>query len=106
MKSKERLHLIASASLKIQRSFRRRQAKKTEVVWDADKRVKRIRHGIAFLKLGRSTEDRLQLLRNLVTSLIKHEAIETTVARGKEVKRIAEKVAFFIFPSSLDLVAM
>ena len=55
---------------------------------------KTMRHGIAFRKLGRPTDERLQMLRNLVTSLVKNESVETTVARGKEMKRIAEKVYF------------
>ena len=43
-------------------------------------------------KLGRATDQRLAILKNLVTSLIKNGRIETTEARAKEVKNIAEKI--------------
>jgi large subunit ribosomal protein L17 len=43
-------------------------------------------------KLSRKTGPRKILLRNLVTSLIIAERIETTEAKAKEVRRIAEKV--------------
>ncbi len=43
-------------------------------------------------KLGRPTAHRSALLRNLVTSLLDHELIETTDARAKELKRIADKM--------------
>jgi large subunit ribosomal protein L17 len=42
--------------------------------------------------LGRNTNHRKALLRNLVISLIEHQKIETTVARAKEARRLAEKV--------------
>ncbi|PWN34736.1 ribosomal protein L17 [Meira miltonrushii] len=48
--------------------------------------------GLAFRKLGRSTGHRDALLRNLVTSLIQHERINTTVAKAKEAQREAEKI--------------
>ena len=51
-----------------------------------------MRHKVDYRKLGRATADRLQLLRNLTTKLFKYERIETTLARGKELKRMAEKV--------------
>ena len=43
-------------------------------------------------KLGRSTDQRTSILRGLVTTLILNGRIETTEARAKEVKRIAEKL--------------
>ena len=43
-------------------------------------------------KLGRATDQRLSILRGLVTALIIHGRIETTEARAKEVKKIAEKL--------------
>lgn len=43
-------------------------------------------------KLGRATDVRLSMLRGMVTTLIVHGRIETTVARAKEVSRIAEKL--------------
>ena len=48
----------------------------------------RKRHG----KLGRSSSHRKALLRNMVTSLLQHERIETTDAKAKEVRRVAERM--------------
>ncbi|KAL2221357.1 50S ribosomal protein L17 [Thermoascus aurantiacus ATCC 26904] len=42
--------------------------------------------------LSRDSAHRQALLRNLVTSLIKHESITTTWAKAKEAQRLAEKV--------------
>lgn len=43
-------------------------------------------------KLGRSTDQRKAILRNLVTALLTSGKIETTEARAKEVKSMAEKL--------------
>lgn len=43
-------------------------------------------------KLGRSTDHRLAMLRNLVTSLLKEGQIKTTNTRAKETRRLAEKM--------------
>ena len=43
-------------------------------------------------KLGRATDQRKAMLKGLVTSLIKDGKIETTQARAKEVRNIAEKL--------------
>ncbi|MGI6326293.1 MAG: bL17 family ribosomal protein [Saccharofermentanales bacterium] len=43
-------------------------------------------------KLGRATDVRRSILRGMVTTLIVDGRIETTVARAKEVRRIAEKL--------------
>lgn len=45
-----------------------------------------------YRKLGRPTDQRIAILKNLVTALIEHGKIETTEARAKEVKKIAEKL--------------
>ncbi|SCZ08999.1 50S ribosomal protein L17 [Alkaliphilus peptidifermentans] len=45
-----------------------------------------------YRKLGRESGHRNLMLRNLVTSLIKHGRIETTEARAKETRRLAEKM--------------
>ena len=45
-----------------------------------------MRHRVAHRKLGRVTEHRLAMLRNLATALLQHEHIETTVARAKELR--------------------
>jgi large subunit ribosomal protein L17 len=51
-----------------------------------------MRHRNAGRKLGRTSAHRLALLRNLVTSLLDHEQIETTDAKAKEVRRVAERM--------------
>lgn len=51
-----------------------------------------MRHRVDGRLFGRTANQRKSLLRGLVTSLIEHERIETTLAKAKEVKRIAEKV--------------
>ncbi len=43
-------------------------------------------------KLGRTADQRKALLRGLVTNLIKYGKIETTEAKAKEVRRIAERL--------------
>lgn len=43
-------------------------------------------------KLGRPTDQRRAMLRNLVTSFLKHGKIETTETRAKETKNLAEKM--------------
>ncbi|MCL1790159.1 MAG: 50S ribosomal protein L17 [Peptococcaceae bacterium] len=45
-----------------------------------------------YRKLGRNMGHRRALLRNIVTSLLKHGKIETTEARAKEINAIAEKM--------------
>ncbi|MDI3533671.1 MAG: large subunit ribosomal protein [Thermosediminibacterales bacterium] len=47
---------------------------------------------MAYRKLGRDSAHRKAMLRNLVTSLLKHERITTTETRAKEVRSIAEKM--------------
>lgn len=43
-------------------------------------------------KLGRATETRLSLLRNLTADVILHERVETTEAKAKELKSSVEKM--------------
>ena len=43
-------------------------------------------------KLGRPTDHRLAMLRNLVTSLLREGRIETTLTRAKETRRMAERM--------------
>ena len=43
-------------------------------------------------KLGRPTDHRLAMLRNLVTSFLREGQIETTLTRAKETRRMAEKM--------------
>ena len=51
-----------------------------------------MRHLKAGRKLGRTSSHRWAMLRNMVTSLLEHERIETTEAKAKDVRRIAEKM--------------
>lgn len=51
-----------------------------------------MRHRKARRKLGRTTEHREALLRNLATSLLLHERIITTQAKAKELRKIAERM--------------
>ncbi len=43
-------------------------------------------------KLGRPTDHRMAMLKNLTTALLEHGKIETTVARAKETRALAEKM--------------
>ena len=43
-------------------------------------------------KLGKPTDQRIAMLRNLTTSLLENGKIETTVTRAKEVRSTAEKM--------------
>lgn len=51
-----------------------------------------MRHRVAGRGFGRNTNQRKALLRGLVASLFKHLKIETTVAKAKEAKKIAEHI--------------
>src|SRR5580704_832897 len=51
-----------------------------------------MRHKVAGYKLGRNTAHRRSLLRNLVTSVIVEERIETTVPKAKAAKPLVEKM--------------
>jgi large subunit ribosomal protein L17 len=51
-----------------------------------------MRHRMAGWQLGRNTSHRRALLRNLVTSLIIEERIETTVTKAKAIKAHVEKM--------------
>lgn len=43
-------------------------------------------------KLGLPTDQRIAMLRNLVTSFLKYGKIETTITRAKETSKLAEKM--------------
>lgn len=51
-----------------------------------------MRHRVAGKKLGRSPAHRRALLRNLVTELLHHEAVRTTDAKAKELKRWGDRM--------------
>ena len=48
----------------------------------------RHRHGLR--KLNRTSAHRLAMLRNMMVSLLKHEAIKTTLPKAKELRRVVE----------------
>ncbi len=54
-----------------------------------------MRHRKDHRKLSRTHEHRKALLRNLATSLIEHERIETTLVKAKEARRLAERMVTF-----------
>jgi large subunit ribosomal protein L17 len=49
-----------------------------------------MRHGHGLRKLNRTSSHRLAMLRNMMNSLIAHEAIKTTVPKAKELRRVIE----------------
>ena len=51
-----------------------------------------MRHRKAGNKLGRNTSHRRALLRNLVTSIIIEDRVETTIAKAKAVRPLVEKM--------------
>ena len=51
-----------------------------------------MRHRHGYRKLGRVSEHRLALLKNLACDLIENEKIETTVPKAKELRRYIEKI--------------
>ena len=51
-----------------------------------------MRHQKTGRKLGRNSSHRRAMFRNMVTSLFNHQQLETTDAKAKEVKRLAEKM--------------
>ncbi len=51
-----------------------------------------MRHRKKGRQLGRNTKHRLAMFRNLVTALLQHERIETTKAKAKELRGIADSM--------------
>ena len=51
-----------------------------------------MRHRKAGRKLNRTSSHRLMMMRNMVTSLLEHERIETTEAKAKEIRGLAERL--------------
>jgi large subunit ribosomal protein L17 len=54
-----------------------------------------MRHRKDHRKLSRTASHRRAVLRNLVTALFQYERIETTVAKAKETRRLAERLITF-----------
>lgn len=51
-----------------------------------------MRHQKAFRKFSRTPAHRRAMFRNMATSLMLHEHIETTLPKAKELKRVADKL--------------
>ena len=51
-----------------------------------------MRHRVGHRKLQKTTSHRLAMLDNMVTSLLEHEAIKTTVPQAKVARRLAERI--------------
>jgi len=64
-----------------------------------------MRHNSLRNRFGRTTAHRLAMVRNMVTNLLKHERMETTVPKAKEIRRHAEKVITKARRVSADAIA-
>jgi large subunit ribosomal protein L17 len=51
-----------------------------------------MRHNVSHRKLGRVTEHRIALLRNQAIALLRHEKIETTLPKAKELRPFVERL--------------
>lgn len=51
-----------------------------------------MRHRLGLRKLNRTSSHRLAMLRNMTVSLLRHEAIKTTVPKAKELRRVVEPI--------------
>lgn len=49
-----------------------------------------MRHKLGLRKLNRTSAHRLAILRNMMNSLLRHEAIKTTLPKAKELRRVVE----------------
>ena len=49
-----------------------------------------MRHGNGLRKLNRTSEHRKAMLQNMCVSLLRHEAIKTTLPKAKELRRVVE----------------
>jgi len=49
-----------------------------------------MRHRLGLRKLNRTSSHRLAMLRNMTNSLLRHEAIKTTLPKAKELRRVVE----------------
>ena len=61
-----------------------------------------MRHKLGLRKLNRTSAHRLAMLRNMMNSLLEHEAIKTTVPKAKELRRVVEPM---ITLAKVDTVA-
>ena len=51
-----------------------------------------MRHRNGLRKLNRTSSHRLAMLRNMTVSLLRHEAIKTTLPKAKELRRVVEPI--------------
>lgn len=51
-----------------------------------------MRHGNAGRKFSRTKSHRLAMMENVVTALLKHERIKTTVPKAKEARKLADRI--------------
>lgn len=51
-----------------------------------------MRHGHGLRKLNRTSSHRLAMLRNMTVSLLRHEAIKTTLPKAKELRKVIEPI--------------
>ncbi len=49
-----------------------------------------MRHRVSHRKLNRTSSHRLAMLRNMANSILRHEAIQTTLPKAKELRKIVE----------------
>ena len=52
-----------------------------------------MRHKLGLRKLNRTSAHRLAMLRNMMNSLLRHEAIKTTLPKAKELRRVVEPMS-------------
>ncbi|XP_026226022.1 39S ribosomal protein L17, mitochondrial [Anabas testudineus] len=65
-----------------------------------------ISHGRVARKMGLGPQSRINMLRNILTGLVRHERIETTMARADEVQFYAEKLVDYAKRGDTDEKAM
>ena len=51
-----------------------------------------MRHRLGLRKLNRTSSHRLAMFRNMTVSLLRHELINTTLPKAKELRRVAEPI--------------
>jgi large subunit ribosomal protein L17 len=60
-----------------------------------------MRHGNGYRKLNRTSSHRAAMFRNMAVSLLRHEAIKTTLPKAKELRRVVEPLITLAKSSSL-----
>ncbi|XP_040021284.2 large ribosomal subunit protein bL17m [Gasterosteus aculeatus] len=65
-----------------------------------------ISHGRVARRIGLGPQSRINMLRNILTGLVRHERIETTAARADEVRFYAEKLVDYAKRGDTDEKAM